>query len=56
MVSVLLVSLWLSMVTLGRGSGKDVACDGSAHLLCREENYLQQVLNICSISGLNGCV
>lgn len=51
MVSVLLVSLWLSMVTLGRGSGKDMACDGPAHLLCREEKCLQWVLSIYSVSG-----
>lgn len=32
MVSVLPVMLWLCMLTLGSGSGKDVACDGSARL------------------------
>lgn len=32
MVGALLVMLWLGMVTLGSGSGKDVACDGSARL------------------------
>lgn len=32
MVGALLVTLWLGMVTLGSGSGKDMACGGSACL------------------------
>lgn len=36
MVSVLPVTLWLCVVTLGSGSGKDVARDGSTRLSWEE--------------------
>lgn len=58
MVGALLVTLWLCMVTLSSGSGKDAACDGSAclsqgraDLRPEEENWLQGFLSIYNIPG-----